>query len=117
MTELLTACVPDALAGNRVDQIAASLFPKYSRARLQLWIKEGKLVVNGKALRAKDRLQAGDSIVVSAELPKVQEHQAEQIPLNIVYEDESLLILNKEAGRVVPSCRKQKWYIVERLIT
>ena len=101
MTELLTACVPDALAGNRVDQIAASLFPKYSRARLQLWIKEGKLVVNGKALRAKDRLQAGDSIVVSADLPKVQEHQAEQIPLNIVYEDESLLILNKEAGRVV----------------
>ena len=101
MTELLTAYVPDALAGNRVDQIAASLFPKYSRARLQLWIKEGKLVVNGKALRAKDRLQAGDSIVVSAELPKVQEHQAEQIPLNIVYEDESLLILNKEAGRVV----------------
>ena len=101
MKELLTADVPDALAGNRVDQIAASLFPKYSRARLQLWIKEGKLVVNGKVLRAKDRLQAGDSIAVSAELPKVQEHEAEEIPLNIVYEDESLLVLNKEAGRVV----------------
>ena len=101
MTELLSAEVPESLAGNRLDQIAAKLFPEYSRARLQSLIKEGKLLVNGKESRAKDRLILGDQIAVTVEPQKPLDHQAEPIPLNIVYEDDALLILNKEAGIVV----------------
>ena len=101
MTELLSAEVPESLAGNRLDQIAAKLFPEYSRARLQSLIKEGKLLVNGKESRAKDRLILGDQIAVTVEPQKPLDHQAEPIPLNIVYEDDALLIINKDAGRVV----------------
>ena len=101
MSELLSDEVPEDLAGNRLDKIAANLFPRYSRARLQSLIKEGKLLVNGKESRAKDRLQSGDRIDVAVETQNIVEHRAERIPLNIVYEDEALLILNKEAGSVV----------------
>ena len=101
MTELLSAEVPESLAGNRLDQIAAKLFPGYSRARLQSLIKEGKLLVNGKDSRAKDRLILGDKIAVTVEPQKPLDYQAEPIPLNIVYEDDALLIINKEAGSVV----------------
>ena len=101
MNELLSAEVPEDLAGNRLDQIAANLFPRYSRARLQSLIKEGKLLVNGKESRAKDRLQMGDRIAVTIELQTTLEYQAEQIPLQIIYEDKSLMILNKDAGIVV----------------
>ena len=101
MTELLSAEVPESLAGNRLDQIAANLFPEYSRARLQSLIKEGKLRVNGKESRAKERLRLGDKIAVTVEPQKILEHKAEPIPLDIVYEDDALLILNKEAGTVV----------------
>ena len=101
MTELLSAEVPESLAGNRLDQIAAKLFPEYSRARLQSLIKEGKLLVNGKESRAKDRLILGDQIAVTVEPQKPLDHQAEPIPLNIVYEDDAVLIINKDAGRVV----------------
>ena len=101
MTELLSAEVSESLAGNRLDQIAAKLFPEYSRARLQSLIKEGKLLVNGKESRAKDRLILGDQIAVTVEPQKPLDHQAEPIPLNTVYEDDALLIINKDAGRVV----------------
>ena len=101
MTELLSAEVSESLAGNRLDQIAAKLFPEYSRARLQSLIKEGKLLVNGKESRAKDRLILGDKIAVTVEPQKPLDYQAEPIPLNIVYEDDALLIINKDAGRVV----------------
>jgi 23S rRNA pseudouridine1911/1915/1917 synthase len=93
--------VPESLAGNRLDQIAAKLFPEYSRARLQSLIKEGKLLVNGKESRAKDRLILGDQIAVTVEPQKPLDHQAEPIPLNIVYEDDAVLIINKDAGSVV----------------
>jgi len=101
MSELLSAEVSEDLAGNRLDQIAANLFPRYSRARLQSLIKKGDLLVNGRESRAKERLQPGDKITVIIEPNPTSEYQAEQVPLNIVFEDESLIVLNKEAGLVV----------------
>jgi 23S rRNA pseudouridine1911/1915/1917 synthase len=98
----LTAQVPDSLDGSRLDQIAANLFPDYSRGRLQQWIKDGCLTVNGKLLRSKDRLTAGDELILNAELKTEDDHwQAEPVQLNIVYEDEHILVLNKPADTVV----------------
>ena len=97
----LTAEVPPELAGKRLDQIAAQLFPDYSRARLQSWIRDGDLRVNGRALRPRDRVQLGAILVVETELEPADDWQAESLPLQILFEDDSLLILNKAAGTVV----------------
>lgn len=99
----LSAIVPDELDGARLDQAAASLFADYSRGRLQQWIKEGFLLVNARQKRAKDKLSAGDSLELHAELEDSSDNdwQAEPLHLDIVYEDESVLVLNKPAGTVV----------------
>lgn len=85
----------------RLDQAVARLFPDYSRSRLQGWIKEGMLTVDGKVLRTRDKLTGGEQIRVKAELQRLEEHEAEAIPLDIIYEDESILVVNKPAGLVV----------------
>jgi 23S rRNA pseudouridine1911/1915/1917 synthase len=97
----LTAEVPYALAGMRLDLILAELFSDYSRSRLQTWIKTGQVQVNGAVLKAKDKLEGGEVIVLYAEPETVVYSTAEAIPLDIVFEDDSLLIINKPAGLVV----------------
>ncbi|MBU2885201.1 23S rRNA pseudouridine(1911/1915/1917) synthase RluD [Gilvimarinus agarilyticus] len=97
----LSALVPQECRGQRFDQIAANLFPDYSRARLQGWIKAGELTVNGAAAKAKDKLFGGESLVLKAELESEQSWQAENIELDIVHEDDHLMVINKPAGLVV----------------
>ena len=99
----LSAEVPDNLHGARFDQIAAGLFTDYSRSRLQQWIRDGVLQVNGAACRPKDRLMAGDQLAlkVDVELTPDNGWQAEPLALDIIHEDESLLVINKAAGTVV----------------
>lgn len=93
--------VPDAMAGKRLDQIASVLFPDYSRSRLQSWIKSGELTVDGQIVKAKDKLLGGERIELCAAPAAVGEWQPEPMELAIVYEDPSLLVLNKPAGLVV----------------
>lgn len=97
----LKAEVPQHLSGSRLDQIAAKLFPDYSRSRLQSWIKAGSLLVNQAQKRTRDRLAAGDLLSIEAELASVKTWTAEAIPLDIVFEDEHLLVINKAADTVV----------------
>lgn len=93
--------IPQALAGTRLDSALAKLFPDYSRARLQHWIKTSKVLVDGKALKAKEKISAGQLIEIEAMLEAEVSWQAQAIDLNIVYEDDDLLVLNKPAGIVV----------------
>jgi len=97
----LDAVVPNKLYGKRLDQAVAQIFPDYSRSRLQGWIKEGELTVNGKVLRTRDKLTGGEKIVVDAQIAVIEEHKGEDIPLDIVFEDEHILVLNKPSGLVV----------------
>ncbi|PCJ17789.1 MAG: 23S rRNA pseudouridine(1911/1915/1917) synthase RluD [SAR86 cluster bacterium] len=97
----LQAEVPDELSGNRLDQIAAKLFPEYSRARLQSWIKEGLLLVNSRQLRPRDRLQTGDKLVIEAELAVMEDWVAREMDIDIVFEDEHLIVVNKATNVVV----------------
>lgn len=87
--------------GKRLDAASSSLFPDYSRNRLQDWIKSGELKVNGKAQKVRYKVQEGDEISIDAELEDVHEEVPENIPLDIVFEDEYLLIINKPANLVV----------------
>jgi len=93
--------MPPQMAGRRLDQGLAELLPDYSRARLQKWIKAGKVTVDGKVLRPKDTLSGGEQVIVKVELAPKIEWKAEDIPLDVVYEDEEILIINKPIGLVV----------------
>ncbi|HED19544.1 MAG TPA: 23S rRNA pseudouridine(1911/1915/1917) synthase RluD [Gammaproteobacteria bacterium] len=93
--------IPETLAGRRFDQALAELFPEYSRSRLQQWIKDGKALLNQRPVVAKYPVVGGEQVSIVAE-PEVQtEVQAQDIPLDIRYEDEHVLVLNKPAGLVV----------------
>lgn len=87
--------------GLRLDQVASELFPDFSRSKLQQWIKSGDLTVNQKTAKAKDKLYGGEQLVLNAQLQPQGEWLAEDIPLDIVFEDEHLLVINKPAGLVV----------------
>jgi 23S rRNA pseudouridine1911/1915/1917 synthase len=102
LTVALDMAVPPGASGKRFDQIAAELFPDYSRARLQAWIKSGELRVDGAPRQPKDKLYAGMQLALRAELQPVNaEWQGEAIALDIIYEDDDILVLNKPAGLVV----------------
>ena len=98
---ILTARVPEELAGMRLDQCLAEIFPDYSRSKLQTWLKDGRVLVDGEQRKGREKLDGGEEIELDAEAEQVVEYDAEDIPLDIVYEDESILIVNKPAGLVV----------------
>ena len=97
----LTTVVPPELAGKRLDQALAVLLSDYSRARLQQWIREGRVRVNAAQLRPRDRVRSGDLIEVEPVLQVETRWEAEPIPLDVVHEDEEILVINKPAGLVV----------------
>ena len=98
----LSAEIPFELAGSRVDQALAQLFPEYSRSRLTQWIKQGKVTLDGKVPKPKDSVFGGEQVVVETEvLPQERSPAAQEIPLDIVYEDASIIVINKPAGLVV----------------
>lgn len=96
-----TFIVPKHLAGERLDKALSLLYPDHSRARLQSWIKAGNVTVDNKALRQRDTVQAGQSIIVTPEFEPDETHSGEAIPLNIIHEDREILIINKPAGLTV----------------
>jgi len=99
--QVLQEEVPPGLSGRRLDQALAELFSDYSRSRLQKWIKAGRVTLNDKQLRARDKVSAGDHIRVRIEDEQLVEAVSQPIELDIRYEDEHLLIINKPAGLVV----------------
>ncbi|EMP53936.1 RluA family pseudouridine synthase [Marinobacter santoriniensis NKSG1] len=93
--------VPPELSDRRLDQAVAELMPEHSRSRLQTWIKDGALIVNGQKRKPRDKVMMDDVIDLDAE-PEVQvSWEAQDIELDLVYEDEHLLVINKPAGLVV----------------
>jgi len=93
--------VPFELSSRRFDHVLTELMPDYSRSRLQQWIKQGQATVNGKTLKPKEKVKVNDLIEVQAELESQGDWEAEDIPLDIVYQDDDILIINKPANMVV----------------
>lgn len=93
--------VPEEQAGERIDKFLTESCPDFSRSFLQKLLKSGLVDVNGKAVKSSYRLSAGES--VSFEVPEAVEAEikAENIPLDILYEDEDLILINKPKGMVV----------------
>lgn len=93
--------LPPASAGMRLDQALAAALPQYSRARLQRWIRSGAVRIEGRPARPRDLVQGGERLVVRAEFAADTGVAAETLPLEIVYEDAALMVLNKPPGLVV----------------
>lgn len=97
-----TLTVPNDCGGMRLDQALARLMPEYSRSRLQSWIKEGLVSVSGGPADAKQKVWGGEILTVAPQpTPEESAFKAQDVPLNIVYEDEHLLVIDKPAGLVV----------------
>ena len=98
---LLSAQVSHESGSQRLDQAAAQLFPEHSRSRLQAWIKDGSLLVDGEQKRTRDMVYGGEQLTLNAEREVQGDWQPEAIALDIIYEDDALLVINKPAGLVV----------------
>ena len=93
--------LPPDFAGKRLDQALALLLPQYSRTRIQRWIEEGAVLINGLGVRARDLVTGGESATVEARLPPESGVAAEKLPLDIVHQDAQVLVINKPPGMVV----------------
>ena len=102
LNQALTLTIPNDLGGLRLDVALQRLLPEHSRSRLQAWIKDGLVTVAGLASTSKTKVWGGEAVVVQVQIkPEQQAFQAENIPLNIVFEDQHILVINKPAGMVV----------------
>ncbi|HEX7338753.1 MAG TPA: 23S rRNA pseudouridine(1911/1915/1917) synthase RluD [Rhodanobacteraceae bacterium] len=95
------AAVPLELAGQRLDQSLARMFPDYSRSRLVAWLADGQIRVDGAVARPRARVHGGEEVVVDAVLTDEVELAPQAMELDIRYEDADLLVLVKPAGLVV----------------
>jgi len=93
--------VPDDTLGERLDVVVAQLCPQFSRSQLQKWIKSGDILVNNAPAKTRDKLHGGEEIIISPVLSEQTHDKPEAIDLNIVYEDDDMLVINKPAGLVV----------------
>lgn len=98
----LNATVSESQLGQRLDQALAELFPDYSRSRIKEWILDHRVTVNGVIIdKPKEKVLGSEQIAIDAEIEEEARWEAQDIPLDIVYEDEDILVINKPRGLVV----------------
>jgi len=96
------ARIPDDLAGMRIDRVLAQLFPEFSRARLQQWLRDGQVRLDRLPPRSpREKVRGGEEVELSAVIEPDERWRPEAMPLDVVYEDEALIVINKPAGMVV----------------
>ena len=100
-SNILTAQVPIQQHGMRLDQAAVELFPDYSRNRLATWIKEGRLTLDGKQVKPREKALAGALLRLEVDDEPAVDWQPQEMPLDVLYEDEHILVINKPMGVVV----------------
>ncbi len=91
----------ESFLGQRIDQVAAIVWSDFSREKLKQWLKDGHLLVDGSTVKPKYKCEGTELLTLDVELEAQTASQPEDIPLNIVYEDEDILVINKPVGMVV----------------
>jgi len=100
-TDIHEGEMPAENAGQRVDQALAALLPQFSRSRIRQWIDAGRVTIDGRNPRPRDIVNGGERFRLEAVAEREVELAPQEIPLHIVFEDESLLVIDKPAGLVV----------------
>src|SRR5438309_2805887 len=109
--------VPKEAMRLRLDQFLARELPTFSRSRLQQLIRQQLVTLNGSPARPRDPVRSGDRIEVNEPAPEKIDHQPEPIPLDVLYEDEDLIVMNKPAGLVVhPGAGQREHTLVNALL-
>lgn len=96
-----TLNIPETMGGLRLDQALAKLLPEFSRTQIQDWIKNKNILVDGEVPKSRLIVLGGETIAIDATLKVQPTWEAQEISLDIIYEDEELLVINKPAGMVV----------------
>ena len=100
--DFISLDIPLEMAGERLDKVLAGSLPDYSRNRLKAWVEAGAVMVDGKVTKARYLLHGGESVkVFPQEMPEQFAFNPEDIPLDVVYEDEDIIVVNKPPGLVV----------------
>lgn len=100
--EILTTIIPEHYARQRLDAVLGELFPDYSRSRMQQWIKNGKVLLDGEQPRGRDKVQGFETVEIHVEPESLDDRVlAENISLDLIYEDDDLIVINKPIGLVV----------------
>lgn len=110
--------IPHQHYGQRVDVVLAQLFPDYSRSQLSQWLKIGAITLNQQSYQPKDKVYGGEIVALQLQTSiENQAPEAENIPLQIVYEDEDVLVINKPAGLIVhPGAGNPRHTLVNALL-
>ena len=98
--DAITIIIPERMAGERIDAAMSEMLPDYSRSKITVWIKLGDALINNKTFKPKDRVSGNETIQLMLSQKQSNQWLAEKIPLNIVYEDEDIIVINKQFGLV-----------------
>jgi len=92
--------IPNRMKSERLDVAIAEMLPDYSRSKITSWIKSGDALIGGRIFKPKDKVNGGEIIFLTTKQKQNNKWLAEDIPLNIVFEDEDIIVVNKEYGLV-----------------
>jgi 23S rRNA pseudouridine1911/1915/1917 synthase len=92
--------IPKRMEGERIDIALAKMLPEFSRSKITAWIKSGEAVIYGKKFKPKDKVSGDEVIILSANRNQNTIWLAEDIPINVIFEDEDIIVLNKQFGLV-----------------
>ena len=98
--KVLNIIISDRMAGLRLDVAIAEMLPDYSRSKITTWIKSGDALINSKVFKPKDKAIGDEIVYLTLNQKQSNDWIAEKIPLNIVYEDEDIIVINKQFGLV-----------------
>ena len=96
----LKIVIPERMIGNRLDASLSEMLPDYSRSKITAWIKSGDALINEKNFKPKDKANGTEVVCLTLNQKQSNDWIAEKIPLNVVYEDEDIIVINKQFGLV-----------------
>jgi len=96
----LTIIIPERMSGNRLDASLSEMLPDHSRSKISAWIKSGDALINQKFFKPKDKSYGNEIVYLTFNQKQTNDWIAEKIPLNVVYEDEDIIVINKQFGLV-----------------
>lgn len=96
----LNIIIPERMTGNRIDSSLSEMLPDYSRSKITAWIKSGDALIKQKSFKPKDKVIGNEVIYLTINSKQSNNWIAEKIPLNVFYEDEDIIIINKQSGLV-----------------